>query len=137
MMSYPETVPLQSVRDSKFKAIRRVVGYLLLLAIVLAAGVFVWFYAAAHSAMPKLDGTVQLKGLSAPVTVVRDGHGVPSITAATLDDLFFAQGYVTAQDRLWQMDMMRRYASGELAAALGGEYVKVDREQRVLGLREV
>ncbi len=96
-----------------------------------------WFRAAAGAAMPTLDGTVVVKGLSAPVTVVRDGHGVPSITAQTLDDLFFAQGYVTAQDRMWQMDMMRRYAAGELAAALGNEYVKVDREQRVLGLREV
>ena len=78
-----------------------------------------------------------LPGLQGAVTVVRDEHGVPSITAGTLDDLFFAQGYVTAEDRLWQMDMMRRYASGELAAALGPEYVQVDREQRVLGLRDV
>jgi penicillin amidase len=87
--------------------------------------------------MPRLDGTVALQGLKAPVTVIRDEHGVPSITASSLDDLFFAQGYVTAEDRLWQMDMMRRYASGELAAALGADYVKVDREQRTLGLREV
>ncbi len=96
-----------------------------------------WFRAAAQAAMPALDGTVVVKGLSASVTVVRDEHGVPSITAQTLDDLFFAQGYVTAQDRLWQMDMMRRYAAGELAAALGKDYVSTDREQRVLGLREV
>ncbi len=66
-------------------------------------------------------GRCVCRGCTAPVTVVRDGHGVPSITAQTLDDLFFAQGYVTAQDRLWQMDMMRRYAAGELAAALGTE----------------
>jgi len=78
-----------------------------------------------------------VQGLKAPVTVVRDEHGVPSITAQTLDDLFFAQGYVTAQDRLWQMDMMRRYAAGELSAALGSDYLSVDREQRTLGLRQV
>jgi penicillin amidase len=108
-----------------------------LLAAALAGGVYVWFRSAVRAAMPALDGTVVVAGLAAPVTVVRDGHGVPSITAQTLDDLFFAQGYVTASDRLWQMDMMRRYAAGELAAALGPEYVKVDREQRVLGLREV
>ena len=46
-------------------------------------------------------------------------HGVPTIEAASLEDLFFAQGYVTAQDRLWQMDVMRRFASGELSEILG------------------
>jgi penicillin amidase len=111
--------------------------FLLLLAVVLAGGAFWLFHAAVREAMPRLDGTVRVAGLRAPVTVVRDEHGVPSITAQTLDDLFFAQGYVTAQDRLWQMDMIRRYAAGELAAALGSDYVKMDREQRTLGLREV
>ena len=53
---------------------------------------------------PMLDGDLHLAGLSAPVTVRRDAHGVPHIDAATQDDLFVAQGYVTAQDRLWQMD---------------------------------
>ena len=131
------SVSLQSVRVSKLKVLGRGVVFLLLLAVVLAGGAFLWFQAAVHGAMPKLDGTVKVEGLRAPVTVVRDEHGVPSITAQSLDDLFFAQGYVTAQDRLWQMDMMRRFAAGELAAALGPDYVKVDREQRTLGLREV
>jgi penicillin amidase len=114
-----------------------VVLVIVLLAAVLAGGAYLWFRLAVWGAMPQLDGTVKVAGLRAPVTVVRDGHGVPSITAETMDDLFFAQGYVTAQDRLWQMDMMRRYAAGELAAALGSDYVKTDREQRTLGLREV
>ncbi len=61
----------------------------------------------------------RLSGLSAPVTVTRDSHGVPTIEAATLEDLFFAQGYVTAQDRLWEMDVMRRFAGGELSEVLG------------------
>ena len=131
------SVSLQSVRVSKLKVLGRGVVFLLLLAVVLAGGAFLWFQAAVHGALPKLDGTVKVEGLRAPVTVVRDEHGVPSITAQSLDDLFFAQGYVTAQDRLWQMDMMRRFAAGEMAAALGPDYVKVDREQRTLGLREV
>ena len=67
--------------------------------------------------------------------MIRDGHGVPTIDAANLDDLFFAQGYVTAQDRLWQMDMMRRFAAGEISEILGDEFLKHDREQRILGLR--
>ena len=69
----------------------------------------------ARSALPQLDGTLGVSGLAAPVTVRRDGHGVPTIAAATLEDLFVAQGYVTAQDRLWQMDMLRRFAAGDLA----------------------
>jgi penicillin amidase len=69
------------------------------------------------------------------VTVTRDSHGVPTIEAASLDDLFFAQGYVSAQDRLWQMDVMRRFGSGELSEILGDALLKLDREQRILGIR--
>jgi penicillin amidase len=127
----------QSTRISKLKTISRVLLVVLLLAVLIVAAVYLWFHAAAQAAMPQLDGTLKVAGLSAPVTVLRDHHGVPSITAQTLDDLWIAQGYVTAQDRLWQMDMMRRYAAGELAAALGADYVEVDREQRTLGLRDV
>jgi len=53
----------------------------------------------------------------------------------SLEDLFFAQGYVTAQDRLWQMDVMRRFGAGELSEVLGEGTLKIDREQRILGLR--
>jgi penicillin amidase len=97
----------------------------------------VWFYRAVRAALPVVDGTLHFSSLSAPVIVTRDSLGVPNISAENLHDLFFAQGYVTAQDRLWQMDMTRRYASGDLAAVLGPEYVKVDTEQRILGLRQV
>jgi len=92
-------------------------------------------YFTARSALPQLDGTVGVKGLQSAVNVVRDGHGVPAIEAGNLQDLFFAQGYVTAQDRLWQMDVMRRFGAGELSEILGPDLLKVDREQRILGLR--
>ena len=108
----------------------------LLLAVLLVlavAAAYLWFVA--HSALPQLDGRLQINGLSAPVTVTRDGHGVPTIEAATPEDLFFAQGFVTAQDRLWQMDVMRRFGSGELSEILGEDTLKLDREQRILGLR--
>jgi len=78
----------------------------------LIAGLIGYAYFMARSALPQLDGSIFAKGLSAPVKVTRDGHGVPAIEAASLEDLFFAQGYVTAQDRLWQMDVMRRFGSG-------------------------
>ena len=83
-----------------------------LLLILLGAAAYGYYIA--HSALPQLDGKISLPDLSAPVTVTRDAHGVPTIEAKTLEDLFYAQGYVTAQDRLWQMDVMRRYAAGEM-----------------------
>jgi penicillin amidase len=102
---------------------------------MLVAAVVAFAYFVARSALPQLDGNLTVKGLSAPVKVTRDSHGVPAIEAATLEDLFLAQGYVTAQDRLWQMDIMRRFAAGELSEILGEDTLKVDREQRILGLR--
>ena len=113
----------------------RVFLWLLLILVLLILGAVAYAYFIARSALPQLDGRLQVKGLSAPVKVTRDGHGVPAIEAATLEDLFFAQGYVTAQDRLWQMDVMRRFAGGELSEILGEDTLKIDREQRILGLR--
>jgi penicillin amidase len=98
------------------------------------AGVL-WLCASAKTALPVLDGEVHITGLSAPVTVRRDAHGVPHIEAANEDDLFLAQGYVTAQDRLWQMDAFRRNANGELAEVLGPSLVMHDKTQRVLQFR--
>ena len=113
-------------------------GLVILLLLVLGvAAVCYWFYSGAKKSLPQIDGTIALQGLKTPVTVLRDNHGVPTIEAASLDDLFFAQGYVTAQDRLWSMDVYRRFAAGELSAALGSRYVKRDIYQRTLGFRAV
>ena len=106
----------------------------LAIAAVLALGV-AWAYLITRAALPQLDGNLAVKGLSAPAKVTRDIHGVPAIEASNLEDLFIAQGYVTAQDRLWQMDIMRRFGSGELSEILGADTLKIDREQRILGLR--
>jgi len=108
---------------------------LVLLLIALVLGWVLWLRAAEEASLPQLDGAIRLPGLSAPVTVRRDAHGVPYIQAATQDDLFTAQGYVTAQDRLWQMDLWRRNANGELAEILGPALVKHDRMQRIFGFR--
>jgi penicillin amidase len=113
----------------------RILLWLLLIVALLAAGAVGYAYFTARSALPQLDGSLRVKGLSAAVKITRDGHGVPAIEASTLEDLFFAQGYVTAQDRLWQMDIMRRFGSGELSEILGEDTLKIDREQRILGLR--
>ena len=94
-----------------------------------------WLRAAATDSLPQIDGTLAVAGLSAPVTVERDAHGVPHIHAASMDDLLFAQGFVTAQDRLFQMDLLRRHAAGELAEILGSAVVGHDRLQRTLQVR--
>ena len=118
----------------RFSLLRILLWLLLTVILIVACGVG-YAYHVAHSALPQLDGRVELPGLSAPVKVIRDGHGVPTIEAASLEDLFFAQGFVTAQDRLWQMDVMRRVASGELSEILGESTLKYDREAKILGLR--
>jgi len=102
----------------------------------LAIGGAVWLRHAMRDSLPQLDGQISLRGLTAPVTVRRDQHGVPHIQAASLDDLFMAQGYVTAQDRLWQMDMARRVAAGNVSEILGPGFVDHDRMQRILLIRE-
>src|SRR6266705_6390872 len=113
----------------------RLITCLLVAGVFAALGAIAWAYFLAHSALPQLDGAVQVRGLSTQVRVTRDAQGVPTIESSTLQDLFFAQGYVTAQDRLWQMDITRRFAAGEVAEILGEAFVKHDREQRILGLR--
>ncbi|PYQ41156.1 MAG: penicillin acylase family protein, partial [Acidobacteria bacterium] len=126
-------VPISTVRRSLLpRLLLWIAGVLLLL--VLGLGGYAFYVA--ESALPRMDGRLQVRGLTAPVTVTRDSHGVPTIDAASLPDLFFAQGYVTAQDRLWQMDIMRRYGAGELSEILGEDTLKIDREQRILGLRD-
>jgi penicillin G amidase len=81
--------------------------------------------------------TLQLKGVRERVTVRRDERGIPYIEAANLSDLGFAQGYVTAADRLWQMDLMRRTARGELAEVLGRDALQQDRTHRIYGFTQV
>ncbi|MGA8729078.1 MAG: penicillin acylase family protein [Terracidiphilus sp.] len=104
--------------------------------VLLAAGAGVlWLDSVTKAALPVLDGELHLAGLSAPVTIRRDAHGVPHIEAATQEDLFVAQGYVTAQDRLWQMDAFRRNADGDLAEIMGPSLVKHDIAERVLQFR--
>jgi penicillin amidase len=108
---------------------------LLIAAVVGVIGSVAWLKGAMREQLPALDGSVRLPGLTAPVVVRRDAHGVPHIEAATMDDLVAAQGYVVAQDRLWQMDMARRFAAGELAELLGPSVVEHDKLQRVLQIR--
>ena len=79
--------------------------------------------------------TVTVAGLTAPIEIVTDREGVPHINAASIEDAFFGQGYAAASARLWQMDIGRRRALGELAAAFGPDFVKYDRAARLVLFR--
>jgi penicillin G amidase len=96
-------------------------------------GVGWWIF---HRGLPQLDGTQELFDLKNEVTVQRDARGVPHIRASSKADLFEAQGYVMAQDRLWQMDLVRRAASGRLSEIIGPQTLEIDRSFRRLGLSE-
>lgn len=114
--------------------------FLLLVLIVLLLGIVgggVWLRWRARASLPLLDGTIAVGGLTAPVQVLRDAHGVPHIRAQSLADALFAQGYVTAQDRLWQMDLSRRKAEGTLSEVYGDRTLAMDIESRTLGLHLV
>ncbi|MGH9595495.1 MAG: penicillin acylase family protein, partial [Edaphobacter sp.] len=105
--------------QAALQARRRRIGISLTIVVILLAAIgFViarhWLRQTMSDSLPQLDGSITLPGLSAPVTIQRDNHGVPHIRAASLDDLLVAQGFVTAQDRLWQMDTLRRHAAGTL-----------------------
>jgi penicillin amidase len=91
--------------------------------------------ARAKQALAPLDGEAKLAGLKEPVEVVRDRWGVAHIDARNAHDLFLAQGFVAAQDRLFQIDLWRRQAAGEMAEAFGPEYVEADRFARLMQFR--
>ena len=101
-----------------------------------AAAATAW-HRLARRPLPKLRGEIELDGLHGRVSVRRDRWGVPHVEAAERADLYFAQGFCHAQDRLWQMDFYRRVVSGRVAEMAGPEGLPVDRLVRTLGIRRV
>ncbi|HKF36137.1 MAG TPA: penicillin acylase family protein [Ktedonobacteraceae bacterium] len=91
------------------------------------------YYILMRRPLPKTKGELHLQGLHEPVEVITDRYGVPHIYAQNEDDLFFAQGFVHAQERLWQMEFNRRLGSGELAEIFGAAALELDRFTRRLG----
>ena len=89
----------------------------------------------ANNSLSQIEGTLEVPGLREPVEVVRDEWGIPHIYALNDEDLFFAQGYVMAQDRLWQMEMWRRWREGRLAEIFGPEALDYDRRTRLMMFR--
>ncbi|MBU1879878.1 MAG: penicillin acylase family protein, partial [Chloroflexi bacterium] len=111
-----------------------VVGLLVFAALVLLVAVGLWWWFL-RKPQPQISGTLRLAGLQAQVKVIRDRWGIPHITAQDEHDLFFAQGYVHAQDRLWQMEQNRRVMRGTLAEAVGEVALPADRFSRAIGFR--
>ena len=118
----------------------RVLGRLLavllvvvLIAAIAAGGLLTWIGA---RALPQEAGTLHLAGLAAPVTVYRDAAGIAQIVADSPDDLFFAQGFVHASERMWQMEVFRHIGNGRLAELFGKSQLDTDRLIRTLGWRQ-
>ena len=99
--------------------------------LVIAGGAVIWWFV--YRPLPQLSGTIGVPGLQKQVLVERDRWGVPHIRANSLEDLAEAQGFVMAQDRLWQMDLLRRVARGQLSEILGPATLDIDKQFRTFG----
>ncbi len=125
---------------------RRIIGFVALgvvaTALVVVAAVMFYFKgylpgSVAPKSFAQIDGKLQVAGLQSQVDVYRDKMGIPHIYAATAHDLFFAQGYVHAQERFWQMDAWRHIGSGTLSEMFGKGQVKTDALLRTFGWKQV
>ncbi len=115
------------------KIVRNVAIGLLLLILVLGLGAYWWL----NSSQPQYEGSVTLEGLKTEVEVYYDTYGIPHIYADNLEDSYYALGYVHAQDRLFQMEMLRRVGGGQLSEILGPDLVDTDRFLRTMGINEM
>jgi penicillin amidase len=107
------------------------------LVLILAAAAVAAIKAAPWLNDYQIDGELRLPGLSAPVTVKRDAKGMAYIYAQNLDDAFYAQGFVTAQDRLLQMQMSRLFAEGRIAEVMGEKGLRLDKRARAIGIHRL
>jgi penicillin amidase len=123
-------------RPLQLLAVRRillVVNVLIAIALIAAGVAYCWVF---WRALPQTSGSIETL-VTQPVQVSRDRLGVPHVAAKTFEDAFFVQGYVTAEDRMFQMDSMRRLAAGELSEIVGPAALESDRESRRFRMRRV
>ena len=102
--------------------LKKIIAAILLLLVSLALGVYIYL----RYLLPTYNGELKLQGLSVPVEVIYDDYAIPHIYAQNEEDVFMAFGYVHAQDRLFQMELLRRVAGGNLAEVFGNEALKTD-----------
>ncbi len=120
-----------TIARPRSRRLLRAAGLLLATLFVLGAGVAGWAWWRLDRSLPLRDGVHALEGLTADVTVDRDGLGVSTIRAASREDLARALGFVHAQERFFQMDLARRRAAGELSALVGRAALATDRAARL------
>ena len=108
------------------KALKIILLSLLGIIVIAILGASVLITNIKRGALPRYSGEISLKGLGSDVTVFRDERGMPHIYASNENDLYFATGYVMAQERLWQMDLIRRATTGRLSEIFGEDYVQTD-----------
>ena len=115
------------------RTLLRLLYWLVAVVVLVVAACVGWFV---YRPLPAIEGTQSLPGLKQEVTVERDKWGVPHLQASSIEDLAEGQGYVMAQDRLWQMDLLRRVARGRLSEILGPATLQFDKQFRLLGLSQ-
>ncbi len=115
----------------------KMIKYALSTFIILVILFSAYLYSTFEKTQPVLEGKIKTPELKSTVKIIRDIYGIPHIYVESDHDLFFAQGYVTAQDRLWQMDLSRRAAMGELSEIFGETTVETDYYFRIMGIREI
>jgi penicillin amidase len=117
----------------RFRRVLAVVLVVVLVLVGLGVGSLAWI---TGRALPQTSGTLQVRGLTSPVTVIRDVAGIAHIRAANVHDLFLAQGVVHAQERMWQMEVWRHISGGRLSEMFGESQLDADRLIRTLGWRQ-
>lgn len=117
----------------KAKIVVGIISSCIALAVI---GYFALAYLVTKS-FPEYDGELQMPGLHHPVKIYRDTYGVPHIFAQDEHDALFAQGFVHAQDRLWQMDLARRAGEGRLSEILGTQTIKFDKMLKTVGFKQI
>lgn len=118
------------------KVLKRTLQVLLVLIVIIIMAGFVLIRTLSRRALPDYNADISLKGLTYDVEVFRDHYGIPHIYAETEKDLYTAVGYLMAQDRLWQLDFLRRVTLGRLSEIFGEDYVETDLILRALRFSE-
>lgn len=139
-MSKPES-DAETEEAPRRRSVGRVIGIVAfsIVAVLLLTSAFAaaWGAWTVQRSFPQVSGELGVTGLDGEVTVQRDAHGIPVVTAGSSHDLFFAQGYVHAQDRFWEMDFRRHVTSGRLSELFGESQLATDKFLRTLGWHEI
>jgi penicillin amidase len=131
------TTPIDRATSGRGGRPRRIAVGLGVVVALVAVGAGLWLHAQLRASLPRLEGEQALHGLAAPVRVERDALGVPVVRGTSRLDVARATGFVHAQERFFQMDLLRRRAAGELSELVGEAALEIDREVRVFRLRAV